>query len=138
MFWDLVLTEIELTAFSPKLVEQCPVVVKENASYVDIIKEVLDPDNDDLGVEAHCNGCQFQINAPDYLNCALIAEKMAVKFKGFSFGEVAEMLDISKSAMEKLEMRINIKLLRNVIDEPTTSKEIRAYRKYVKKKYGLK
>lgn len=138
MFWDMVFTEVELEALGRNVADKCPVDVRFNASHLDVLKEVLNPDNDDLGTNAACIGCPFKINAPDYLNCSLIAQQVSHQLGGFDPSEVAEMLEITKSAMEKLELRILIKLMRKLIDEPTTSQEVRELRKYIRRRFGVK
>jgi len=138
MLWDMVFTDVELEALTRYVADQCPVDVRFNMSHAAVLKEVLDPDNEDLGTNEACSGCHFKINAPDYLNCALVAEQVSHKVHGFGPAEVAEMLEISKSAMEKLELRILIKLMRKLIDEPTTSKEVRELRKYIRRRFGVK
>ena len=134
MFWDLILTEIEQLALLDRVADKCPIVKRTNCSYNDVIKELLDSEDNNLGVEEDCKGCQFHINAPDYLNCALIAQEMSNRFKGFSSTETAEMFGISKSAMEKLEFRSFVKLMRSVFNDPKQEK----LREHIKKKYNIK
>jgi len=134
VFWDLVLTEIEWMALNENLAQKCPIVKRENCSYEDVIREVLEPENDDLGVEKDCEGCPYLINAPDFLNCSLIAQEMSHKFNGFSPSETAEMLGITKSAMEKLESRILTKLIRNTFNDPRQKE----FREYLKKRFKIR
>jgi len=135
---EKLLFKLEKWALSKEITDRCPIVVRENVSYKDVINEIDYSDEDGLGMEKACIGCPFHIKAPDYFNCSLIAQEISRQRHGFSAEEVGKMLGISESAVLKLEVNFLTKLMRNIFDEPAETKEQREFRKYLKQRYNIK
>lgn len=81
------------------------------------------------GTEELCKGCPFHIKAPDYLNCSLVAQE----FGPFSLNEIAEMEQVPRFKIERIEQTA----IRKFVKEIFKDKRYEKFRRYIQKRFNV-